>query len=241
MSTLLQLRDRCKQESDNVGQSFVSDPEWNTYINNSYGELYSLLAESYGADYFVQSLTGGYTFLTDGINSFFALPADFFKLLGVDVQVSSPQQWVSLKPFAFADRNRLSVFNNPVPMAGQTVRMFYIPRVTALAADGTSTVDAVSINGWDEYIVADACIKALAKEESDVSVFMVRKQGLIKRMESETQNRDAGNPPTIVDVLGRRARGMQYRINGSNLWLIGNSTPGWGPLGDWPDDQAWGY
>jgi len=36
MTTLLQLRDRCKQESDNVNSSFITDAEWTTYINASY-------------------------------------------------------------------------------------------------------------------------------------------------------------------------------------------------------------
>ncbi len=240
MPTLLQLRDRCKEESDSVGQAFVSDAEWNKYINSSYSELYGLLVQVYSNDYYVQTPSAGYTFTTDGINQFFALPPDFFKLLGVDVQVSSPAQWVSLKPFAFSDRNRLSAFNTPIPMAGQTVRLFYIPTLTALAQDGDSTVSI--LNGWDEYIVIDAAIKGVAKEESDVSVLMSRKAAIKTRLESEAENRDASSPARIVDVLGRRARGMQYRLNGSNLWLIGSSTPGWGPLGDWPtDDFGWGY
>lgn len=243
MPTLLQLRDRCKQESDNVNQSFLSDAEWNTLINSSYQELYGLLAQKFGADYFVQSPSTGYTFVTDGVNQFFALPSDFFKLLGIDVQVASPQQWVSLKPFAFADRNRLSVFNNPIPMAGQTVRVFYVPRVTLLSADASVTVDAVDMSGWDEYIVIDAAMKALEKEESDIQAFVIRKQAILERIESEAANRDAGNPATIVDVFGRRSRGMQYRLNGTSLWLIGNSTPGWGPYGDWPDESGsgWGW
>lgn len=243
MTTLLQLRTRCKEESDNVNQSFISDAEWDKLINSSYQEVYGLVAETYGADYFTQSPSTGYTFLTDGINQFFALPATFFKLLGVDVQVSSPQQWVTLKRFAFADRNRLSVFNNPIPMAGQTVRVFFVPRVTVLAADADVISDAISMNGWEEYIIADACIKAMAKEESDVSVLMERKQKLLKRIESESENRDAANPPRIVDVTGRRAQAMQYRLNGSNLWLIGNSAPGWlYGGGDWGGDDggAWG-
>lgn len=241
MTTLLELRTRCKEETDSVNESFISDAEWDKYINSSYQEIYGLIVQAYGADYFTQTPSGGYTFLTDGINQFFALPADFFKLLGVDVQVSSPSQWVSLKTFPFADRNRLSVFNNPIPMAGQTIRVFYIPRVTVLALDADIISDTISMNGWEEYIIADVGIKAAAKEESDVSVFLARKNALLKRIEAESSNRDAGNPPRIVDTFGVKAKSMQYRLNGSNLWLIGNSTPGWS-YGDWGEDgNAWGY
>ncbi len=239
MTTLLQLRDRAKQESDSVGQSAVTDPEWTQYINDSYGELYSLLAQSFGADYFVATPV---TISTDGINQLFALAADFFKLLGVEVQVSSPQQWVSLKPFAFAERNSISLFNSAIPAAGQSVRYWYIPRFTPLVADPDLVVDAISMQGWAEYIVVDACIKALAKEESDVSVFVARKQALVARLESEVSNRDAGNPARIVNVMGRRAQSMQYRLNGANLWLVGGATPGWYyGGGDWQDEGFDGY
>lgn len=237
MSTLLQIRDRAKQETDNVNSSFVSDAEWNNYINSAYYELYGLLVQLYSNDYYVQSPTTGYTFTTDGTNQFFALPADFFKLLGVDVLISGTQ-YVSLKPFAFGDRNKLSITNSTIPMAGQTIRIFYIPKLTELTIDASTTVNMV--NGWEEYIVVDASIRAMAKEESDVSVLMDRKQKLIKRIESEGENRDAGSGQVTVDVYGRRARAMQYRLNGNNLWLIGNSAPGWGPFGDWGNEGGGG-
>lgn len=238
-TTLAQLRDRSKQESDNVGQSFLSDAEWNININASYAELYGLIVQAFGNDYFTQSPATGYTFVTTGSTQYFALPSDFFKLLGVDLQVSSPSQWVSLKEFPFSERNSLSVFNSPTPMAGQTVRVFYVPRVTALVGD-TSTVDGV--NGWEEFIVVDAALKAVAKEESDVTVLATRKEALLKRIESEAENRDAGTAQTIADTRGRSARAMRYRLNGNQLWLIGNSTPGWGPyFGDWggPSEEFW--
>lgn len=229
MSTLLQLRDRCKQESDNVNSSFLSDAEWNTNINNSYAELYGLLAQKFGSDYFVATPV---TIVTDGVNQQFALASDFFKLLTVEVLYGNANQYVTLKRFPLSDKNKFSWINSPIPAAGQSVRYWYIPRVTALAADGTSTVDAITMMGWDEYIVVDACIKALAKEESDVSVFIARKQALLSRLEAETENRDAFSPATIVDSRGRSAPSMQYKLNGSNLMLIGYQITGW-PGPDW--------
>ena len=56
----------------------------------------------------------------------------------------------------------------------------------------------------------------------------------------ERENRDAGNGQVTVDVFGRRARAMQYRLNGNNLWLIGNNVPGWGPFGDWGNEGSGG-
>ena len=46
--TLAQLRTLAKQESDNVNASFISDAEWNRYIQGSFNELYGLIVEAYG-------------------------------------------------------------------------------------------------------------------------------------------------------------------------------------------------
>ena len=222
-TTLLQLRDRAKEESDNVNSSFLTDAEWNKLLVSSYQELYGLLVQTYGNDYFVQSTP--FTILTDGINQLFALPADFFKMLGVDLLINAgASNYVSLKPFAFSDRNQGGGWRGSIPQGGQTVRLLYVPRPTLPVAD-VDTVDGV--NGWEEYIIVDAAMKALAKEESDVSVMMARKQALVQRLEAEAENRDAGNPACVVDAMGRRSMGMQYRINGGNLWLVGNGVPGW--------------
>jgi hypothetical protein len=229
--TLLQLRNRAKQESDNVNSSFLTDAEWDSLLVSSYQELYGLVVQTYGNNYYTQSPSGGFTVTTDGINQFFALPTDFFKMLGVDLLIGGTNNYVSLKPFSFSDRNQLNVgANGGVPMAGQTVRLYYVPLPTLPTVDA-STIEGV--NGWEEYIIVDAAMKALAKEESDVSVMALRKQALIQRLEAEAENRDAGSPATVADVIGKRARGMQYRINGNNLWLIGNGQPGWYPEGDW--------
>lgn len=229
----------CERESDNVNQQFVADPaEWLDYVNASYKELYGLIVQAFGNDYFTQTPSSGYTFTTDGLNQYFALPDTFFKLLGVDLQVSgAPTNWVSLKPFNFSERNNINIINSQVPMAGQTVRLFYVPRCSDITAAG-DLIDGV--NGWEEYIVADCCIKALAKEESDVSVFMARKKALLERIESEAENRDAGMTGSIADTRGRQSRSMRYRLNGNNLWLIGNGTPGWLPYGDWGGDDGFG-
>lgn len=218
--TLLQLRDRAKQEADMVNSGFVSDAEWTNYINASYQELYGVVVQAYGNDYYVATPS---TFVTDGINQLFALPSNFWKLLGADLRVQASQLWVTLKPFAFNDRNRFGLINSPVPMAGQTVRLWYVPTLTPLAADADLTVSLV--NGQEEYIVIDAAMKALAKEESDVSVFAGRKAAMLERIQSEAENRDAGSPARIVDTFATISPAMQYRLEGNNVFLVGGNTP----------------
>lgn len=195
---------------------FVSDPELISYINQSYFELYDLLITVY-EDYFVKA---PYQFQTDGTTSQYALPSDFYKLLGVDLGLTSgTSAWVTLKKFDFISRNQfvypqlnstyLGVFNLryrlvgntlmfiPTPSGAQYIRLWYIPTLTTLAAL-TDTADGIS--GWTEYIICDAAIKCAQKEESDVSVLMAQKMGLIKRIEESAINRDVGQPDTISDT-----------------------------------------
>lgn len=218
--TLAQIRTLCKQESDMVNSQFVSDSEWNSYINQSYFELYDLLISKYGDDYYIKNPP--YTFVTDGTSYLYSLPADFYKLTGLDLALANSQDsWVTIRRFNMSDRNRYAVPNfqsfygvtnmryrlngnnlwiTPTPSAGQTMRVWYIPRMVELVAD-TDVVDGVS--GWTEYIVVDAAMKAMAKEESDTSVLMARKSALIVRLEAMAENRDAANPMTVADNMSQ--------------------------------------
>lgn len=235
--TLGQLRLLSQQKADRVNSQFVTLPEWNVYINQSYFELYDLLVQKYGDTYYMapplQINTTGVAFydLPNGINYEGAPP--LYKMLGVDVGVApNDSSYTSAKRFNFIDRNRYvypQLTTNllyapqyrimgsqiefiPNPASGQFVRLWYVPRMLALLQD-TDIADGVS--GWTEYIAVDAAIKALQKEESDVTVLALQKQALIQRIESAAENRDIGQPDTISDT--RRATGFN----------------GWGGGGDW--------
>lgn len=62
----------------------------------------------------------------------------------------------------------------------------------------STTIDGVS--GWEEYIIIDAAMKAMGKEESDVSLLAQQKLAMIKRLQDMANNRDAGNPATVADT-----------------------------------------
>jgi hypothetical protein len=213
--TLAELRTATRQRADMVNSQFISDSELNSYINQSYFELYDLLVQKYGDDYYVAS---PYIFTTDGVNNFFSLPSDFYKLLGVDLALSNTNDsFVTIRPFNFGDRNRYAVPNfqsfygvtnlryrlkanqlwlTPIPGANQKIQIWYVPRLATLAID-SDTCDGIS--GWTEYVIIDAAIKCLQKEESDVSVLMAQKMAMIQRIQNAAENRDAANPSTVVD------------------------------------------
>ena len=90
----------------------------------------------------------------------------------------------------------------PTPSARQPFRIQFIPRLAVLLqpTDLTTT----SISGWIEYVITDAAIKILQKEESDVTVLGAQKMMLKTRIESSSNNKDAGRPDTISDTRGNR-------------------------------------
>jgi hypothetical protein len=78
----------------------------------------------------------------------------------------------------------------------------------------STTIDGVS--GWEEYVVVDAALKAMGKEESDVSVLMSQKQAMVKRLQDMAENRDIGNPATVGDTQS------------SDFWQPPGAGSGWG-------------
>lgn len=237
--SLGQVRLMAQQRADRVGSNFVTVPEWNTYINQSYFELYDLLVTVY-EDYYVSTVN----ISTDGTTNQYPLPdgilysaaSPFYKLWGVDLGVAAnTNAWVTLKKFDAISRNRyifpqltstyLGVFNLryrlvgntlmliPTPSSGQTLRVWYIPRLTQLLKD-TDALEGIS--GWSEYVITDAAIKALQKEESDVTLLMAQKQMLQKRIEETAMNRDVGQPDTVSDVRTTAERWGGAGFDGSN-------------------------
>lgn len=176
--TLGQVRLLSKQRADMVNSQFITDAEWNTYINQSAFELYDLLVTRYEDQYVAQpamfqtsGLADQYP-LPDGINTFLTdanvpfVPKPFYKLLGVDLGLTSGQNaWVTLHKFEFISRNRyvypnltstyLGVFNLryrllgskvafiPTPSGAQYIRLWYVPRMDVLLKD-TDILDGVS-------------------------------------------------------------------------------------------------
>lgn len=221
--SLGEIRSRAQQRSDLVNSKFITLPEWNFNINQSYYELYDLLINSYEDYYVAPRLTivttgAGEYDLPNGENNSEA-PA-FYKLFGVDLGLdNSANAFVTLRKFDFIARNRyvfpqitstfLGVFNLqyrligskikfiPTPSGGQQIGLWYFPRLTTLLQD-SDVMDGIS--GWTEYVIIDAAIKALKKEESDASGLMAEKEAMKRRIEESSMNRDAGAPDTISNL-----------------------------------------
>jgi len=213
------IRLAAQQRADMINNNFVTTQEWNSYISKSYTELYDMLVEVYADEYYLAS---PYQFITDGRSpALYPLPVDFYKLLGVDLGISSSNNaWLTLRKFPFAKRNQYLYGNTtvnflgylnlqyrlmgnniefvPYPIANQVIQLWYIPRPKVLMAD-SDILDGIS--GWDEYVVIDAAIKAMQKEESDITVLAAQKMAMEQRIRAAASNRDAGMPEQVTDVM----------------------------------------
>lgn len=117
--SLAELRLKAKQRADLVQSPMVTDPEWNSYINQSLFELYDLLVNSF-EDYYLApaactAAISGQQFypIPDGITQFQTISgisftaAPMYKLRGVDLMLNnSNQAGVTLKKFMFERRNQ---------------------------------------------------------------------------------------------------------------------------------------
>lgn len=310
------LRQQAQYRSDLETNPFISDQEWNSYITNSYKELYDILIAAYGNDYSVAPLYQ----LTLGNSQLYPLPdgtplyqdingntaAKFYKLLGVDLQYSaSPSGYVTLKRFELIERNKYAYPNSainfngytnlryriegsnimfrPAPMAGQFVWLWYAPSPTSLQyilpatttlnsltigltdttgltagmnvagsniSDNTTissvgsssvvlsqvatstkssailsfwsdstTIDGIS--GWEEYVIIDAAIKAIIKQEGDISALGAQKVAIMNRIEGMAEGRDAGQAHHVSDALGANSYG-----SGDDGWGMGGNGGG---------------
>lgn len=211
--TLLELRTQARQMADMVDNEFVGDSELNNYINFAIAELHDILVESYGSDYFLNSVEG----TTTVDNPDYALPSDFYKLRGVDVKLNG-QDWYNIRPFNFNERNRYEDFGSwslmgitniryrvmgsnvkftPIPDAATEYRLWYIPKATKLALDEDSLDD---INQYSDFVIITAAMKMLNKEETDITALASERNRIIERLRDASQNRDAGQPESISDI-----------------------------------------
>ena len=136
--SLSELRLLARQRADMENSQFISDDEWRRMINRSYAELYDLVVTSANSeDYFLKSDTIS---LVNGTDSY-DLPADFYKMRGVDI--NSGGSSTPLRRYNFSQRNVGSLYSiasdmryhvqgskiifNPTPSTSDTVTLWYIP------------------------------------------------------------------------------------------------------------------
>lgn len=208
-TSIATLRTLARQRADMENSLFVGVTELDRLLQDSYSELYDLLVNKH-QDYFMAEPVA-FTLTSSTYRT--ALAADFYRLLGVDVNDGA---WRELDPFNWNERNdsnistsrgrcpsvKYRVLGNyltvvPNDGAAGSYRYWYIPTCPDVVTVGS--LDAIS-DKWRDYVVVDAAIKCLIKEESDITALMAVKSSLIKRIEESAASRDAGRSSRITDV-----------------------------------------
>lgn len=216
-ATVLQLRTRAAERanrSDVSDTSFVTKTELIGYLNASYTELHDLLVSA-GLGFFESSQTITSTGVSTGL---YTLPTDYYGTLAVDY-LSSTNTYLPLERYGIHDRLRANgespgqsrgyriaganIQFYPAPSTGQVYRHLYVP-VAGTLDDDADTVDGV--NGWEEFLVVDAAMKILVKEDSNVEALFREREMIRARIEDHRQNRESAQSRCIVDVSSVNSR-----------------------------------
>ena len=218
--TLTALRTRARRRAEQENSLFCSDAEVTDYINEGAKRLHELLVGAFGEDYVKSSSA----FNTNG-GSDYALPSDFFKLTGVDLNISNkpvplkrymePERdayrnigtvsWFSVPRYKL-EGNNLRLY--PAPQSGLAGTIIYIPLLQiTLAAGGTANEftsangnDTCNFpNGWEKFVTLYAAIEMLDKEESDTRHLVAKLNKWEAELVDSASNRDAAHPKHSVD------------------------------------------
>lgn len=207
--TLTTLVARVRERADMVGSTFVVDSADSLYawINEAHQKLHGILVDALGEEYISSSAT-----LTTVVGqSDYAVPSGFFKLYGVGLPYQGDMR--SLERYVRAERNIYrAALGHEIPrysLVGTNIRLYpapttvmageilYAPEATVLTAGS----DSVSYpNGWERFIVLDAAIQALAKEESDVRALVAERDRVVKEIELAKESRDLATPMRVVET-----------------------------------------
>jgi hypothetical protein len=204
--TLANMRTSAKYYADMENSEAFTTAMWTEWINRGVEDLWDVLTRAGGADIFGKRATP--ITIVAGTSDY-SLAADFHQLIGDWISDSSnvPQQR-KVRKWGWEDEADLRLISGeltnlrrriihngtnrvvsflPVPTVGGKWNYSYIPKPTALSADG-DTFDG--LNGWEEYAEIVAAIKAKNKEETDPSGLIMDLNRIAAKIRSNMDNMD---------------------------------------------------
>lgn len=213
--TLAQIRTRARQKADMENSNYISAPELLNYINEAYYTWYDMIVAAF-EDYYLDDPTE-FTILP-GAAAEIPLPADFYKLAGLDKSISASfDRFYPLKKTRWRERNRTEnsfssyglrpqtsyrifkdkIIFTPADGSDGAYKLWYIPTVTPLVLE-TDTIE--TFNGFENILIVDVAIKMLNKEETDASMLLLERQRLESKMQEMLIDRDINNGERIEEV-----------------------------------------
>lgn len=217
--TLSELMTRVRRRCDMENSNFVSDAELREYINGSLTALWDLLLKADPSRFQTYEVITG-----DGSTAEFPVPADYYGTVGIDFLQSGDITY-ALERITGRDRNRFLLQsagdsiaydfrynpNNPAlpllrlfprPYNGNLYLHHYIVAAPKYATDGTDDAEVIhGINGWEEYVVIDAAIKCLSKEESPPAALERQLAAMTDRLIDAAENRAIENAGYVIDAV----------------------------------------
>lgn len=207
--TLLSLRTQVRERADiENATARHTDAQLNEIINQSYADLHEELTIS-TEDYLLSTST---ITTSNGVDTY-ALPSTFYKLRGLfislggfveQLQPFAIQQldeyqytggWISGSPIAYHLAGSNIIFK-PTPTGAYTITVYFTPAPARMVADG-DTIDGVA--GWEEYVVWDAVVRVLVRDERDASIARGEAERLKNRVIRMASQRDYASPSRIIN------------------------------------------
>ncbi len=198
--TLATLRTRARQLGDYENSTVFTDAVMTPWVNEALGDYCDLLDEHFDG---YRDTTGAVT--TTANVATVALPAAFLKTRAIDIlDGGTYQQLRRFQPGAQALGYDLStgrpvgylhVGTNlelfPTPDAAYTIRLRYVPAMTALAADG----DSIDVpNGWEGFIIHSILLRCDEREERPLGDRLAAIDRYRQRIVRASQNRNTAEP-----------------------------------------------
>lgn len=212
--TAQQIIDNARIMCDQRDKSFITDAEAMNLLSGIYGDLYDEMI-SIDDNYFIND---SYNFaIANGVQEY-SLPADFYKVVGVDFQSNPGSDRITIYRYNEGERNVSFTANNNIPTG--TVYMSYIPVATPITTL-TQTVDGVS--GWDRLLSLRLAVDMADAEETNTDRLERKYQQTLERIRGALQ-RDQGMPSTITDTSRPSVQylysTLKYRLYGNNIKFI---------------------
>lgn len=211
--------------TDTENDANISDAYLLTLVDRSYNKLYRQIATAYAGFFDIEDTSKS---LIVGQRTY-ALPSDFMHLRGVDIVKDNDR--ISLTRIGFGDRNSLTndpryvplrlerqrtnyaymVQKNdlriePLPNTTEQLIITYVPRPARITATNT-TFDVIA--GFDDFIIYDASIMVLAKQERDASVYGQLRADALQMVVQACKPREVGDAIQVRD---------QYFSHGAMRW-----------------------
>lgn len=202
--------------TDTDNDAHITDAYLLTLIDRSYNKLYRLMATQYESFFDTEDTSKS---LIVGQRDY-ALASDLLHLKGVDIVIGGER--TPMRTYSFGERNERSndprVYrvgydrqrtqyryrtqaNNlridPLPDSTEQLVMTYVPRPARITSSG-QTFDVFA--GFDDFIIYDAAMFVLQRQERDANAVMAARQEALQAVIAAASPRDVGDPTQVRDA-----------------------------------------